>query len=392
MAIIIFLIKPQILTHNNPTTQPPDMHPKDIFGLLMCVIVMSGYFYLFIRDAFRASKFGTHTQKTNRQHQGLKNLFTASTEDNTTLPSTPTKTSRLDSMMRIRYIDGQIHPDLRVMVLTMNREDELSRLLDSLNRAEYGGDRIDLDIWIDRLPSGGVHLGVLNVSDTLKWSHGTKTVHVQEQNVGIYEQWTRVWHRSIPGGLDETAKEIPLILEEDMEVSRFFWRWLKKAQSALSNRDDIAGVTLQRASYCAKFCPSMQGGPVNDGVPFLYQAIGTWGYSPVARSWVRFVEWLDTFKETKKPPYVDGLLATEVYKNLEKSGECPGKRCPWSLFHARYTSEHRDSKTLYIKPPTGRAFAVHQGRAGMRLVEGWDEAFVDFANVKEVDLNGKLVK
>jgi len=237
------------------------MHSRDIFGLLMGVIVKSGYFYLFIRDAFRASKFGSHIHNTHRQHQGLKNLHVESSSDNSTLV-----TGKIDSMMRIRYIDGQLHPDLRVMVLTMNREDELGRLLDSLERADYGGDRVDLDIWIDRLPSGAVHSGVLNVSERLHWGHGVKTLHVQEQNVGVQGQWLHVWHRSVPGGLEETVKEVGLIVEDDVEVSRVFWKWLKKAQNAISNRDDVAGVTLQRATNCARFCPSMRGGPVNVGL------------------------------------------------------------------------------------------------------------------------------
>lgn len=128
-----------------------------------------------------------------------------------------------------------------------------------------------------------------------------------------------------------------------------------------------------------------------DGVSFLYGLAGGWGFSPVARSWVRFVEWVDAFKESRKMPYVDGVILSEHFKNLEKSGECPGKQCPWGMYHVRYTAEHRDSKTLYLKAPEGRALVVHQGKPGQRLVETWDDGFVDFKEVREVDLSGRLV-
>jgi len=111
----------------------------------------------------------------------------------------------------------------------------------------------------------------------------------------------------------------------------------------------------------------------------------------VARSWVRFVDWVDAFKESKKLPYVDGLIVSEQFKNLEKSGVCPGKQCPWLPYHVRYGSEHKDSKTMYLKAPEGRALAVHQGSPGMRLVETWDDGFVDFNEIREVDLAGKVV-
>ena len=102
---------------------------------------------------------------------------------------------------------------LRAVVITYNRAKSLERLLLSLKAAHYDGDRIDLDIWIDKPASGAEHdADTVLVSSTFEWPHGVKTVHLQPRNFGLGGQWRDTWQP------DADTKEIGLILEDDLEL------------------------------------------------------------------------------------------------------------------------------------------------------------------------------
>jgi len=69
--------------------------------------------------------------------------------------------------------------DLRIIVITFNRADSLSKLLRSLDTLVLDGDRAALEIWIDRDRKNGVHQHTLEVASAFKWKGGSTRVHVQ---------------------------------------------------------------------------------------------------------------------------------------------------------------------------------------------------------------------
>ena len=69
--------------------------------------------------------------------------------------------------------------DFRVIVITFNRADSLSKLLRSLDTLVLDGDRAALEIWIDRSRKNGVDQRTLEVASTFKWKGGPTSVHVQ---------------------------------------------------------------------------------------------------------------------------------------------------------------------------------------------------------------------
>merc|ERR1711963_1323870 len=58
---------------------------------------------------------------------------------------------------------------------------------------------------------------------------------------------------------------------------------------------------------------------------------------------------------------------TDWYKNFEKNGECPGKRCMWTLHHMRYVSEHTDRFTVYARCPHNKTLATNHREAGLHF-------------------------
>ncbi len=44
----------------------------------------------------------------------------------------------------------------------------------------------------------------------------------------------------------------------------------------------------------------------NDGVPFLYRMVGTWGFSPHPARWVQLLTWFNSLDSETFDPYVPG--------------------------------------------------------------------------------------
>ncbi len=74
--------------------------------------------------------------------------------------------------------------------------------------------------------------------------HGTKTIHVRVRNGGLIGQWLESWW---PNSDSEAA----IVLEDDLSVSKYYYRWCKKAIAKYlwdpANFDPHAyGISLQR--------------------------------------------------------------------------------------------------------------------------------------------------
>ena len=63
-----------------------------------------------------------------------------------------------------------------------------------------------------------------------------------EENHGLRQAWFGAWY---PKPDDEYC----IIIEDDLEVSPFWYTWLKKAWLNYGNRTDMAGIALQVIYY-----------------------------------------------------------------------------------------------------------------------------------------------
>lgn len=117
---------------------------------------------------------------------------------------------------------------------------------------------------------------------------------------------------------------------------------------------------------------------------------------------MRFIEFAEGMRRRGERPYVDGITPGKWYREFEREGRCPGKRCFWEIYHLRYASEHVDRKTLYVRCPGGRTMGsnyrergLHYGGEGgvadFPLLEEWSDGLVDFRGMREIGLDGRLV-
>ena len=156
----------------------------------------------------------------------------------------------------------------QVHILTMNRAKSLHRLLDSLEKADYASARVELHIHIDKSIDNG---GCVKIAESFDFSHGNVTIKVAEQNNGLRNAWFQAW--------SPQDNERAIIFEDDIEVSPQWYLWLIKAWEEYGERDDLAGISLQRQTLVPQK-PHKQMEIVNDNEPFLYRLVGSIGFSP----------------------------------------------------------------------------------------------------------------
>ncbi|GFZ20606.1 hypothetical protein Acr_28g0013110 [Actinidia rufa] len=147
---------------------------------------------------------------------------------------------------------------LVIKVLAFDRLSSLSRCLRSLSGADYGGDRVNLHVYIDHLKNlgnGSVNLDeklnesrrILDFVDGFSWKFGKKMVHYRTGNVGLQAQWLEAWW---PSSDDEFA----FVVEDDLEVSPLYYKFLRGLienyyYNASNFSPWIYGASLQRPSF-----------------------------------------------------------------------------------------------------------------------------------------------
>lgn len=233
-------------------------------------------------------------------------------------------------------------PRGRLIVMTYKRSKSLSRLLTSISQAEYLGDRVDVDIWIDR-PSvsggiGEVNQTVLQVARGFEWRHGAKTVYTRRRHGGLYAQWLDTWNVT-DGSADD---ELGVFLEDDLELSPWFYVWLKNARKAYGKDPGVGAFTLCKLRLRnRKPANSTERGIGSFKLPqgthaFKYRFQGSWGFAPQPKHWAHFLKWMKEMRNNGTKPYVDGLLTTNWYKGQERRAKLDYAPTMWTQWWVKY--------------------------------------------------------
>ncbi|WAQ99702.1 hypothetical protein MAR_024075, partial [Mya arenaria] len=204
--------------------------------------------------------------------------------------------------------------DLRVIVITYNRPQSLDRLLQSLNKAEYDNDNVKFEIWLDRSIYGQISKDTLTTARNFRVSYGRCSIIVHSTHVGIQGQWLNTWEPSAQ------SREMAVILEDDLTVSPFFYKYLKLVHNKYDSRRDVSGFSLQGTSlrhsdgHC---CLNV----ATENKVFLYPTLGTTGFSPKRDSWFMFKSWLNHITSNgQRPPLIKDHVAVTWYEDLRRLG------------------------------------------------------------------------
>ncbi|KAL4226669.1 hypothetical protein ACF0H5_014649 [Mactra antiquata] len=266
--------------------------------------------------------------------------------------------------------DAQKQYDLRMIAIVYNRANSLKRLLKSINGADFGKDSIKLEVWIDRSKEGKFDTATIDAAVAFEFKHGDYSVNIHTEHVGIYGQWLSTWKPQL------NSSEIAVILEDDLTVSPHFYKYLKLVHKKYDNVPEINGYALQGHSI-KHFVhdTSTLVGPKDSHV-FLYPVLGTWGFSPNTKNWIKFLDWFAVAHSDKDfVPDIPNNIVSNWYRQFIQSGKSDGM---WSIWHIYYAWEHMEY-TLYCN------FPAHLG-----LTVNWKEPGLHYSGQASKPSNGML--
>ncbi len=248
--------------------------------------------------------------------------------------------------------------NLTVIVLTMNRAASLARLMRSLDNTdfEFDDDKFDVEIHVDK--SMGAHYDdcVKIARNYTPPNGGRSTPRVFEKNHGLRAAWFEAWY---PKPDDQYA----IIIEDDLEMSPFWFTWLRKAWYHYKDREDMAGIALQRQFMMFRK-PEVEGGVevLNDHEPFLYRLVGTWAFSPHPKHWREFLDWFSSIEDNETfDPYVPGMITSDWLHMHTSMGK---RHMTWEQWHIYYVNKH-NQYTLYLNLPDRQVLASNWREAGV---------------------------
>lgn len=175
-----------------------------------------------------------------------------------------------------------------IVVVAYNRPRSLTRLLSSLQTANYPNQDIDLIISIDKADN---NQQVLDLANDFQWSHGTKKVIYQEINLGLRKHILKCGNYSLEYGA-------VIVLEDDLYVSPNFYLFAKQALTFSTKESRIGGVSLYNHMYNVNVFQNFL--PLEDGYDNWYlQFASSWGQAWTKDQWTGFMDWY------KKEPNID---------------------------------------------------------------------------------------
>lgn len=223
---------------------------------------------------------------------------------------------------------------LRVVVFTVARPISFKRLITSLQQAHYEGDRVDLEVYVSPFPKRRmgrkpVDEATVEFAKSFSWAHGAKIVRVYNQSMDLAQHVLHLEHSS-------DAKL--LLLQDNVQVSPFFWQWLKVAHETYTNRVDVAGFTLTRMRQRRKHKYTKSQAEI-----FMSPLIEHMSaYSPLPRHWEGFREWAKEY-----------MLSKAGVKKRKKA-----KQLNLSALHLKYAFNHKDKQTVFANLPNQKTLAT----------------------------------
>ncbi|KAI5075519.1 hypothetical protein GOP47_0009595 [Adiantum capillus-veneris] len=197
-------------------------------------------------------------------------------------------------MASLRHQSLQAWSKMRISVniVTQDRARSLERLLNSLTNAYYLGDSIAITINMD----SKVDDETLKVVNNFAWSHGTKVVRRRIIQGGLIRAVSESWY---PASDDEFG----LLLEDDIEVSPFYYMWLKYALLAYHYDPTVFLPELSAiALYTPRLVEVVKERPkwnateffqhIHPNMPYLHQLPCSWGSLFFPKHWREFHKYM----------------------------------------------------------------------------------------------------
>eukprot|EP01036_Dinobryon_divergens_P034725 gene34725-44910_t len=212
---------------------------------------------------------------------------------------------------------------LTIRIITMDRATSLQRLLTSISNAQYGNDIVHIEFYVDKPKADAdqtKNKAVVDIVKAFQWKRGTVVKNFEKQNAGIFNMWVRPFP-VIEG--NSSSKPYFMVLEDDVEVSPYFYSWIKRVLLTYGQYEDanLYGFAIQRSHSVV----GVKKGKIwmesfhdknayRSSLFYRYQLLSTWGQVFFPRHWNAFVDWaVVAHNQTKFLPCVPYLVCNEWY-------------------------------------------------------------------------------
>lgn len=170
---------------------------------------------------------------------------------------------------------------IAIIIVAYNRLGGLVRLLNSLCRADYGGDAPTLIISIDKSNTKKIE----EFAEKYEWPYGEKIVRTFEKNQGLKK------HILSCGDFFEIYDAL-IVLEDDIYVAPSFYMFAKQCSMFYENDPNIAGISLYQHLYSID--ASRPFTPINKGADVYFMKYAqSWGQVWLKKQWLEFRKWYD---------------------------------------------------------------------------------------------------
>jgi hypothetical protein len=226
--------------------------------------------------------------------------------------------------------------------------------------------------------------------DTLQWQYGNTRVVISSEPLGLAESWFQAWNPS-------TDHERAVIFEDDLEVSPIWYQWLKKAHDAYAtNRSDLAAFSLSHQDLVPLKTSQKTNKNFPANEPFMFALLGSHGFSPLAKVWKEFLEFVQCTKRRGDNVTIatPELITSDWYHSVVR------KDSMWTQ-HFIYFTKQRHLYNIY-QFTKDKALAAHWQEKGAHfdgssrgrnypLMQDGDVDWTFPSNLKKYDWGANLV-
>ncbi|KAK9676705.1 hypothetical protein RND81_11G094300 [Saponaria officinalis] len=191
-----------------------------------------------------------------------------------------------------------------INIITQNRVHSLTRLLNSLKNAYYVGDEISITFNMD----SKVDESTIKMVGTFDWPHGQKTLRRRIIQGGLIRAVSESWYPS-------SDDDFGLLLEDDIEVSPYYYLWIKYALLSYHYDPQVSLPELSSISlYTPRLVEVVKERPkwnateyfknIHPNTPYLHQLPCSWGALFFPKHWREFYVYMNMrfTEDAKKNP------------------------------------------------------------------------------------------
>lgn len=241
--------------------------------------------------------------------------------------------------------------EFEIVLLAFDRPLSTLRALNSLQSAHYPPEvNLPLQVRIDRAANGSVNARLWELVGSFVWRHGTKTVLINPEHLGLQGQWLNVF---------PVAKQPVLVVEDDLEFSPFYYYMLSAAAPTVMLKANILGLALQRPQW--QLGRNEHGRwrrldrlPVEHAPLFSFPGPATWGLLVNPIAWNAFVAFARNFLCAPSRDYRQGAITT---KWVAERGET-SLISPLMFEYIMMRGEGMDGGIVYFWPGNGTCLAT----------------------------------